>query len=198
MSTIKNQPGRDDPGHFIVANGALEAIPGTGLGLYWCTEPAPANFILKLQWRASREDDNSGVFIRFPRPDSKGYDNTAFVGVDYGFEVQIDQRGEPDGAAIHKTGAIFNLAGPTNPDRLPVQPLGQWNIFEIHVQSQTYTVFLNGVQITRFTFVVGSDHRHPDRGLPSMPGFPRFIGLQTHTGRVAFRNIEIKSLSGAR
>jgi len=62
------------------------------------------------------------------------------------------------------------------------------------VQGQNYTVFLNGVQITTFTFVVGSDPAHPDRGLPTAPGAPRFIGLQTHTGRVAFRKIQIKPL----
>jgi hypothetical protein len=32
------------------------------------------------------------------------------------------------------------------------------------------------------------------RGLPSTPAAPSFIGLQTHTGRVAFRNIQIRAL----
>jgi len=194
MSTIKNQPGRDNPGRFLIVDGALEAAPGTDIGLYWYTEPTPADFVLKLEWLSRREDDNSGVFIRFPHPDSKGYNNTAFVGVDFGFEVQIDQRAVPDGAAIHKTGAIYNFAGPMNPDALPVRPLGQWNEYEIRVQGQTYTVLLNGKQITQFTFTVGSDGQHPDRGLPSTANAPRYIGLQTHTGRVAFRNIQLKKL----
>src|SRR5581483_1935630 len=108
MSTVNNQPGAD-PGHFVVVNGTLEAIAGNTLGLYWCTNPTPPDFILKLEWMTSRISDNSGVFIRFPNPDSKGYANTALVGVDYGFEVQIDNLGKPDGAAKHKTGAIYNL-----------------------------------------------------------------------------------------
>jgi choline dehydrogenase-like flavoprotein len=194
MSTIKNQPGRDNPGRFLIVDGALEAAPGTDIGLYWYTEPTPADFILKLEWLSRREDDNSGVFIRFPHPDGKGYNNTAFVGVDFGFEVQIDQRGEPDGAAVHKTGAIYSFAGPNNPGMLPVRPLGQWNEYEIRVQGQTYTVFLNAEQITAFTFVPGSDGQHPDRGLPSTADTPRYIGLQRHTGRVAFRNIRLKKL----
>ena len=175
-------------------DGTLEAVPGTDIGLYWNTEPTPADFVLKLEWLSRQEDDDSGVFIRFPHPDSKGYNNTAFVGVDFGFEVQIDQRGAPDGAAVHKTGAIYNFAGPMNPEALPVRPLGQWNEYEIRVQGQTYTVFLNGKQITQFTFTVGSDGQHPDRGLPSTTNAPRYIGLQIHTGRVAFRNIQIKAL----
>jgi choline dehydrogenase-like flavoprotein len=188
MSTIKNQPGRDNPGTFSVVNGALEAVTGTDIGLFWHTVPTPPDFILKLEWLRWREDDNSGIFVRFPDPQSKGYNNTAFVAVDCGFEVQIDQRAVPDGAAIHKTGAIYNFAGPQNPDALPVRPIGEWNEFQIHVKGQNYKVLLNGQQITEF------QNDDPNRGLPGALNAPSFIGLQTHTGRVSFRNIQIKAI----
>jgi hypothetical protein len=188
MSTIRNQPGRDNPGRFLVVNGGLEAVPGTDLGLYWYTEPAPPNFILRLEWLRWRDDDNSGLFLRFPHPDSKGYNNTAWVAVDFGFEVQIDQLAREDGAPIHKTGAIYGQVGPADPEGLPVSPPGQWNEYEIRVNSQTYDVALNGVPITHF------ENADPTRGLPSASGTPSFIGLQIHTGRVAFRKIQIKAL----
>ena len=193
MSTIDpdKQPGRSNPGTFLMVDGALESLPGTDLGLLWHTDPTPASFILKLEWLRWREDDNSGVFIRFPHPDSKGYDNTAYVAIHFGFEVQIDQQASE---AIRRTGAIYELAAPTNPNALPVKPPGEWNEYEIHVNGQDYEVFLNGTQITTFHFVVGSDPAHPGRGLPTTAGDPRFIGLQTHTGRVAFRKIQIKAL----
>jgi choline dehydrogenase-like flavoprotein len=191
MSTIANQPGKDDPGRFLIVNGALEAVTGSDLGLLWHTTPTPADFVLKLEWRTWRAEDNSGVFVRFPHPMSKNYNNTAFVGSDFGFEVQIDQLGQPDGLDIHKTGAIYSFAGPAS---IPVNPLGEWNSYEITVQGQQYTVKLNGVTVTDFQFVEGSDTVHPDRGLPTTVGAPRFIGLQTHTGRVAYRNIQIKPL----
>lgn len=194
MSTIRNQPGRDDPGHFVVTNGALVAVPGSDIGLLWHTQPTPPDFVLKLEWRRWREDDNSGIFLRFPHPDGKNYDNTAFVGVDFGFEVQIDQLAAPDGQPVHKTAAIYGFQGPSNPDALPVKGLGEWNTFEIRVQGQDYTVTLNGVQVTALNFAPGSDALHPDRGLPSTDTVPRFVGLQTHTGRVAFRNIQIRPL----
>lgn len=194
MSTIRNQPGRDDPGRFVVTNGALVAVPGTDIGLLWHSQPTPPDFLLKLEWRRWREDDNSGVFLRFPHLDGKNYDNTAFVAVDFGFEVQIDQLAAPDGLGIHKTAAIYGFQGPADPNTLPVHPIGEWNAFEIRVQGQSYTVTLNGVQVTVFAFVAGSDALHPARGLPSTNAVPRFIGLQTHTGRVAFRNIQIKAL----
>ncbi|HEY9729195.1 MAG TPA: family 16 glycoside hydrolase [Chroococcales cyanobacterium] len=194
MSTIKNQPGKDNPGTFIVVDGTLEALPGSDIGLYWCTTPTPPDFILKLEWLSWQQDDNSGVFIRFPNPESKGYDNAAYVGVDFGFEVQIDALGRgssPPGknvdARFRTTGAIYNEDS-QNLTLQPVRPLGQWNEYEIRVQGQTYTVFLNGNQVTTF------QNPYPNRGLPSGANAPSFIGLQTHTGRVAFRNIRIKSL----
>ena len=49
-----------------------------------------ARFALKLQWMMTAPDDNSGVFVAFPHPEHQGYDNTAFVGVHLGFEIQID------------------------------------------------------------------------------------------------------------
>jgi hypothetical protein len=43
-------------------------------------------------------NDNSGVY----------------VGVTFGFEVQIDERAQPDGAAIHRPGPIYSFKGATD------------------------------------------------------------------------------------
>jgi hypothetical protein len=37
MSTIRNQPGRDNSGSFLARAGILEARPGTDIGLLWLT-----------------------------------------------------------------------------------------------------------------------------------------------------------------
>lgn len=176
-------------GNFIIVDGALESVPGNDIGLLWCTTPTPPDFILKLEWRRHRHEDNSGVFVRFPDPFSKGYNNPAYVGVHFGFEAQIDELGAPDGTGIHRTGAIYGEPSQTLSQQ-PAKPPGQWNEFEIRVQGQTYTVFLNGAQVAQF------QNPHANRGLPSAPNAPSFIGLQTHGGasRVAFRNIRIKAL----
>ncbi|HEX8068824.1 MAG TPA: family 16 glycoside hydrolase [Pyrinomonadaceae bacterium] len=184
MSTIKNQP-NNNPGTFLLVDRSLESLPGNDLGLFYCTDPTPANFILKLEWLRWRDDDNAGVFLRFPDPNGKGYNNTAYVAINFGFEVQIDQLARDDGAAIHKTGAVYNFAAPTH---VPARGAGEWNEFEIHANGQHYTVFLNGEKITEY------DNPDPGRGLASAPGVPSFVGLQTHTGRVAFRKIQIKEI----
>jgi hypothetical protein len=178
-------------GAFTVVNGALVAQPGDGLGLLWSTVPTPPNFRLRLEWKRSAVDDNSGVFLRFPDPDSKGYENTAWVGVHWGLEVQIDDTGHPDGAPLHTTGAIYEQAG-QQLSQIPSRPVGEWNTYEIDVIDQTYVIRLDGTQVSRLVYP--GDPERADRALPSTPAEPRYIGLQTHTGYVAFRTITLMPL----
>lgn len=183
MSTIVNQPGRDDPGRFDVEDGALIARPGTDIGLLWYAEPTPPDYELVLQWRQRAADDNSGVFVRFPDLDSKGYDNTAFVAAHFGFEVQIDNTGHPDAAPRHTTGAIYD-AEVQEFSLVAARPAGDWNDYRIRVVGNVYEVFLNGSRTTRF------ENRDPGRGLAA----PAFVGIQTHTGNVAFRDLRLRPL----
>ena len=191
MSTIRNQPGRDNPGRFLIRRGAFEGHPGTDLGLLWLDRPTPPRFVLRLQWMMTAADNNSGVFVAFPDPEQEGYDNTSYVGVNLGFEVQIDELARPDSAPIHRTGAIYALKGPTD-GPLVVRPVGEWNQYEITVDHPDFTVALNGQVVTRFQFT--GDAQSPRRGLPSTAAEPRFVGLQTHTGTVLFRHIQWKAL----
>ena len=95
------------PGRFVIVDGALEAIPGGDLGLLWNVNPMPRDFILRLDWLRWSDNDNSGVFVRFPDPTTKGYNNPAWVPVTFGYEIQIDELGRPDAAPWHRTGAIY-------------------------------------------------------------------------------------------
>lgn len=191
MSTIQNQPGRDDPGRFVIRRGVLEARPGTDLGLLWLNRPTPPRYVLRLEWMMTADDDNSGVFVGFPNPEGEGYDNTAWVGINFGFEVQIDELARDDGAAIHRTGAIYSFKGATD-GPLVVRPVGEWNQYEITVDGPDLTVALNDHVVNRFHFA--GDPQSPRRGLASTAQEPRFIGLQTHTGRVLFRNLQWRAL----
>ncbi len=188
MSTIRDEPGKNNPGKFIVVDGALESTPGTGLGMLWHKQPTPPNYVLKLQWKRFRHEANSGVILRFPDPRSKGYLNTAYVAVHFGYEVQIDELGRPDGADKHRTGAIYAEDAQTF-SLQPAKPAGEWNDYEIRVDGNDFTVLLNGAQVTKF---INND---PNRGQPTTASAPSFIGLQCHfESRVAFRNIEFKAL----
>ena len=187
-------------GQFFVTGGALQTIPGNDLGLLWCTTPTPPDFMLRLEWFLAPRDgvsvfvENSGVFVRFPHPDSKRFHNPAWVPTLHGFEIQIDPEGRaPDDrldVAQFRTGAVYSFAGPQ--DR-PDAPSGQWNAMEIRVDGQRYQVSVNGQQTADFTF------DGQGRGLPSTNANPSYIGLQAYGGaKVAFRNIRIREIAGSR
>lgn len=175
-------------GSFVLVDDRLESVPGVDLGLFWCTVPTPADFVLRLQWLRWREEDVSGVFVRFPRPEPCPEGNAAFPAIHEGFEVQIDEVGLSGASAIHRTGAIFGA----REQRLwpaAVRPPAEWNDLEITVRGQRYSVRLNG----RLTSEL--DNLDPARGVPSSAAVPSYIGLQLSPGsRVAFRRIAIKAL----
>src|SRR5262249_50112550 len=167
-----------------------------------------------------RPIDNSGIFLRFHAPHSNGpdlptnidpalqqnvHDDAAWVAAYTGFEIQIDENAAPDGADKHRTGAVYNV--PTGPGGLqnfaPASFLkpGDWNDVEITAKNHRYTVSINNKQTTDFT--------NPRSNIVTdAPGLPLrlrgltfsedplsgYIGVQAHTGNVAFRNIRIKRL----
>jgi len=63
-----------------------------GMGLLWYTKKKYKDFVLKLDWKVSRINDNSGVFVRFSDPD-----NDPLIAVNTGYEIQIDDLAMPDG-----------------------------------------------------------------------------------------------------
>jgi choline dehydrogenase-like flavoprotein len=187
-----------------------------GIGLLFYKPQSFENFILRLDFllphpRGSN-NDNSGVFVRFrdprlpdPAPDpTDPPDNAAFVAVHTGFEIQIDEEargdtrfGEPDGAFFSRTGAIYKIKSlGTGPGQQNYQnntslPARQWQHYEIEVKNQDYTVRLNGQEATRFRRSASDAARGKP---PSVDPTSGFIGVQTHSGNVAFANIRIKPL----
>lgn len=157
-----------------------------GIGLLWYTKQQFADFILKLDWRASNPDDNSGIFLRFPALGNSDPANDWKLAVDQGYEIQIDDTGKnPDvtpntfGDPLHETGAVYKLAPAT---KLASLPVGQWNTYEIEAKGKDITVKLNGEIVSSL-----KNGNRPLKG---------HIGLQNHHfgSRVQFRNIRIKTL----
>ena len=199
-------------GTFHVVDGALQSVPSFDLGLLWCTIPMPKNYRLELEFFTRTFQTNSGVFVRFRNPESTGYYNPAWSAVfipgnsaiPAGFEVQIDNTGAPDGLAKHRTGAIYavNYPGDPNPDpAIPPATPGDilnpqdaqvlaWNQYRIDVQGDVFTVSLNGVITAKYT------NPDPQRGRFS-PAEPTFVGLQAYSNysyTTAYRNIRITVL----
>ena len=146
-----------------------------GLGLLWHPEQQE-NYALHLDWKLTK-DDNGGVFVGFPDPG-----NDPWVGVNQGYEIQIDATDADD----RTTGAIYTFQGA---DLAAVaealEPVGQWNSYEIQVSGDTIKVFLNDVLVNDFTST--DPARDIERG---------FLGVQNHGAGefVYYRDIRVKQL----
>jgi hypothetical protein len=157
---------------------------------------------------------NSGIYLRFRYPHTKWPDvnaqepkaqgNAAWVAAVTGFEVQIDEQGKDDFADMHRTGAIYNVpTGPQGDQAFtagPVLQAGKWYELEIEVVGDTYQVGLGEVgpgaavyqSIASFTKPPG---KYQGRGLaPTADNSSGYIGVQAHTGKVAFRHMRIRKL----
>jgi hypothetical protein len=55
------------PGMFVLEHRMI--ISKGGMGLLWYTKKKFRDFILRVDWKTSRREDNSGVFVRFAHPD---------------------------------------------------------------------------------------------------------------------------------
>jgi hypothetical protein len=192
------------PGGFDYdpAQQAIVARPVGDIGLLVHTAKTYSDFVLRLQFRLGSRDDNSGVFVRFRDPrkpppaglhDPKIVANAAWLAVDTGFEMQIDEQARPDGADMHRTGAVYAIpiggdAGQQTFTRGSSLRPGEWNDYEIAVAGDAYIVTLNGLQTSVFT------NNDPTRGRSfSQDPLSGFIGLQSHTGAVSFRAVRAKS-----
>jgi Domain of Unknown Function (DUF1080) len=188
---------------------------GRGIGLLFYKPQRFENFILRLDFLLPHprgvNNDNSGVFVRFrdprlpdPAPDPVDPpNNAAFVAVHTGFEIQIDEEargdtrfGEPDGPFFARTGAVYKIKtlgtapGQQNYQNHANLAARQWHRYEIEVNNQDYIVRLNGQEATRFRRSATDTVRGNP---PSVDPNSGFIGLQTHTGNVAFANVRIKT-----
>ncbi|WP_234983278.1 bacterial Ig-like domain-containing protein, partial [Demequina sp. NBRC 110053] len=147
-----------------------------GLGLLWYEEQQFEDYSLTLDWKLVA-DHNAGVFVGFPNP---GTDPN--IAINQGYEIQIDATDAPD----RTTGAIYTFQGA---DAAAVEqslnPVGQWNAYEIVVQGETIKVYLNGTLVNDFTST------DPARDLSQ-----GFVGIQNHGANetVSFRDIQIKEL----
>jgi hypothetical protein len=209
-------------GQFSLIDGNIVAYPGSDLGLLWYALENFGDFTLRLQFKLAHPtgagNDNSGIFVRFrdPRrrvPDRNDpnvsyiYDNTAFVAVDTGFEIQLDEEargnpnlGTPDGRDEHRTGAVYAIpigagSGQQKYQRGTAVAANQWYEFEIKVVGDAYTIKLKdtlGAAIQQTSTFTNTDSF---RGKP-ITADPNsgYIGLQSHTGLVSFRNIRIKPM----
>jgi sugar phosphate isomerase/epimerase len=163
------------PGYFVLdeKEGVLKSQGG--MGLFWYSVKRFRDFVLELDFKCSRPNTNSGIFIRVPDvPTSDDY-------IYHSFEVQIYDEGE----GIHKTAAIYDAEAPS---RDASRPTGEWNHLKITCQGRRIQVELNGTDVLGWEM----EPRGKVRDFSS----EGYIGLQNHDSisPVFFRNIFVKEI----
>ena len=163
------------------AQDGLLVTKGDGGG-WLSTEKTYSDFALKLEFRTG-PGGNSGVFIRSPRTGDPAYT---------GMEIQVLD----DDAAMYKDLKPFQYCGSVYgvipAKRGSLKPAGEWNAMEITAKGTRITVKLNGQTVVDGDL---ADHSDAEKTHPGILRKEGYIGLQSHSDRVEFRNIEVTDLA---
>ncbi|GEP45634.1 protein kinase domain-containing protein [Brevifollis gellanilyticus] len=141
---------------------------GDKVGMFWYSKRTFADFVLRLDFKITDFQKNSGVHLRLPALVPGGQPTPYSQGA----EVEIFHQ---------NTGRIPFVSGSTS--RPPRLIIGDWNTYEITARGPEVTVNLNGV------------HVHQQYNTPGTSGY---IGIQDYDDNLPmeFRNVRIKDLSG--
>ncbi len=174
------------PGNFVVQNGLLRSQGGMGL-LVW-DGGAVGDCELRVVYRMTAKNSNSGVFVRVPEKP-----NDPWAAVNGGFEVQIDNEDD----TWHRTGTLYSF---TEAKASPGKPGPEWNTMDIRLEGSRTTVRVNGKLVTDFTEGPGWTPRprvhdyEPKLGARPERGW---IGVQNHGDHdvVEFREVAMRPLT---
>ncbi len=153
-----------------------------GQGGWLRSDQRYADFVLRLDYRVTK-GAASGIFLR-----SAEQGDPAVTGL----EIPIlDDAGQP--TDLHSTGAVY---GAVIPLYGVGRKAGEWNQMEISCIGRHLTVFLNGNRIHKIDFDDPAFVFAEKRPLGRVPN-QGYIGLESHTKRVDFRDLRIQVLKPA-
>jgi hypothetical protein len=158
----------------------------TGSGGGWLlTDKEYGDFELRLEYRWEKPGGNSGVAVRAPLTrdvSTKGIEIQLID--DASYEKIHNYKLKP---AQH-TGSIYGVVPPS---KLPGKEPGEWNKMRIVAKGRKITVELNGETVTDANLDDYKAHNEQHPGLLRAKGH---LGVQSHGGRVEFRNLFLKPL----
>jgi hypothetical protein len=162
------------------AEDGLIFVQGGGGG-WLMTEKEYGNFEVRLEFKVP-VNGNSGVALRAPLKGDPAYE---------GMEIQIL---DDDGPAYKNLrpaqycGSIYDVVPPS---KKVTKPAGEWNKYRITAKDRKVTIELNGTVIVDANL---DDHKEHAKRHPGLLREKGHLGLQSHDGRVEFRNLYVKEL----
>jgi hypothetical protein len=175
------------PGAFVVKDGMMKTEGG--MGMLWYTRQKIGHATIRVVFKLTAKESDSGVFIRIPEKPTEPW-----MPINRGYEVEIGDW--PDDYSY--TGVLYTF---TKALARPLKPIGEWNTMNITIDGPRTIVYLNAVKVTDFTegepvpAKPASSH-DPDRGPRPDSGY---IGLQNHPGsEVYFREVSVTPFHSSR
>ena len=172
------------PGSFVVEHGLMKTVGGMGLLCF--TGEKFSNSTIRVIFKLSGKEPDSGVFIRIPE-----IPTDPWQAINTGYEIEIGEWPDEYG----RTGVIYSFSKAL---AHATKPRGQWNTMNISIQGAHTVVQLNGVKVTDYREGQSVPYRAQDSGKPAAGPRPDsgYIGLQNHPGgAVYFREISVRPLS---
>jgi len=146
------------------------------------TEKEYGNFELRLEFRVP-VNGNSGVALRAPLKGDPSYQ---------GMEIQILDDYAPRYKKLSPDRYTGSIYGVVPPSQRVSKPVGEWNQFGIVCKGPKVTIDLNGTRIVDANLdTLKKRHGKEHPGLLRDKGH---LGVQSHDGRVEFRNLLVKEL----
>src|SRR5579885_2759180 len=152
-------------------------------GGWLLTDKEFSDFELRLEYRWEKDGGNSGVALRAPLVGDVSWK---------GIEIQLIDDARYEKVHNYKlkptqhTGSIYGVVPPT---KLPGKGPGQWNTMRILAKGRRITVELNGQTVTDANL---DDHKDRIKEHPGLLRDKGHLGVQSHDGRVEFRNLYVK------
>jgi hypothetical protein len=153
-----------------------------GKGGWLRSDQRYADFIWRLEYRVA-QGAVSGVFLR-----SAEQGDPTFTGMKIALLDDVGQLTD-----LHSTGAVY---GAVIPLYSVGRKVGEWNQVEITCIDRHLTVFLNGNRIHKIDFDDPAFVFAEKRPLGRVPN-QGYIGLESHTNRVDFRDLRIQVIKPA-
>jgi hypothetical protein len=169
------------------AEDGLLVVDGKGGG-WLMTEREYADFELRLEFKMPKQG-NSGVALRAPFEKGKRPSHD-------GMEIQLlddvwHKENYKGLKPTQLTGSIYDVVPPSK-DAL--KPVGEWNQMMIVARGRKVSVELNGTKVVDANL---DDHKDREKDHPGLKREKGHLGLQSHDGRVEFRNLYVKEFPKA-
>ena len=153
-----------------------------GKGGWLRSDQTYADFVLRLEYRMSA-GAVSGIYLR-----AAEQGDPAFTGMEIALADDAGQLTD-----LHSTGAIY---GAVIPLYSVGRKAGEWNQVEITCIGRRLTVYLNGNRIHKIDIDDPAFVFAEKRPLSRVPN-KGYIGLESHSSRVDFRNLRIQVIKPA-